>query len=93
MTLNRKVVEVLNITLLGNCHSLYIRTLYNTEKLDLSETFIVETMKNGGESFWIIKNPHLRHQLYVSDKGRMLNKELFTAILSGNYHKVTLQYS
>lgn len=92
LNMNRKIVEVIELSLCPDLHSVNVRTLLATFRLEMNETHIVQGIKYGKEEFLLIKNQTVPYHLYLSSKGKKLDVEIVKEILSGSCAKVKFNY-
>jgi len=92
ITGNRRLTEVLTMSILSNMTTILIKTMIQTRKIEISDTTLEKNFKVGKETYHIIRNKAVPENLYLSDNSRYANKELVMTLLSGKYTKARFVY-
>jgi hypothetical protein len=91
LSTNYKLVDIIGIDLLPDGESVSIKNYYGISKLDISETYLGDTIVVGGVTYYELKNNRIKYPVYINDSGRFLNQKLIKELFSGNYEKIKLE--
>ena len=89
---NRKLAEIVYISLLPDFESIYIRTHSMSFKYEIDSLKYENTIKLGKETFAVLKDKNSKMTFYMNSVGRIINVELLNKIISGDYTKVSFEY-
>ena len=89
---NRKITEIVYISLLPDFETIYIRTHSLNLRYDIGSLQYEKIVKLGKISYMVLKDKSSKMTFYLNAEGKILNRDLVDMIISGEYFKVSFEY-